>query len=106
MDDGNDNRVQAVESVILEGFTYCQASLTGKVLSLMIRGFNSSLEIDRQAGFTFSGKYPSIIPFRGVYVDGVEVSDDMNLNLSNEVDGIPKKIFYYLCSVLSFIDPL
>lgn len=94
MDDDNHNRVKAIESVVLEELTYCQASVTDKILSSLSRGFNSSQEIDTQAGFIFSGKSLGAIPFRDVYVDGEEVSDDLNLNLSDEIDGIPQTRYF------------
>ncbi|KAI3842997.1 hypothetical protein MKX03_000490, partial [Papaver bracteatum] len=90
LDDGNHSRVKAIEFVVLEESTYCQALVTGKILSSLSRGFNSSQENDTQAWFIFSGKSLSVISFRDVYVDGEEVSDDLNLNLSNEIDGIPQ----------------
>ncbi|XP_026421349.1 uncharacterized protein LOC113317447 [Papaver somniferum] len=87
LDDGVHNSVQTSESIALDGFTHCQASIICKVPSFMSRVFNSSLEIESQTRFTFSGKFHSVIPIGGVYVDGDGVSNDLNLNLSDEIDG-------------------
>lgn len=86
LDDDDHNRTQAIESEVLDGFAHCQ-SITSKVPSLLSKGFSSSLEINCQAIFTVFGKFHSVIPIGGVYVDDNGVFDDMNFKLSDEIDG-------------------
>ncbi|XP_026384752.1 serpin-Z1C-like [Papaver somniferum] len=103
LDDDDHNRTQAIESEVLDGFAHCQ-SITSKVPSLLSKGFSSSLEINCQAIFTVFGKFHSVIPIGGVYVDANGVFDDMNFKLSDEIDGTLQTSSHYINdAVLSII---